>query len=312
MVKRLQNKVAESRLSLPFMAVIAIIIVLLRGDFTGRWWLQFACWSLSTYLIVELNNVNSLLRIYSRMVSCSFLVLILVASYLLSDVRVSIVTLCIVVAYTLLFHCYQLRKSVNWVYTAFLFIGIASYLFIQILYFVPILWICMTFFLMTMNIRSFFASLLGLITPYCFGIILFVYFGEIDYLLQHFASLIEFQPLFDYQSITINQYLTFAFVVLLLIIGIVHFVRNSFLDKIKTRMFYNIFITMSLACLTYIILQPMHFDVLIVLLIVNVSPLIAHFISLTHTRITNITFIVLLIISASLIFYNSWSHLLTF
>jgi hypothetical protein len=70
-----QNKVAGSRLALPTTIVYAVVVWLLAGLVQGGWWLQFGCFALAVFLMVELNNINALIRIYSRMVSCSFLVL---------------------------------------------------------------------------------------------------------------------------------------------------------------------------------------------------------------------------------------------
>ena len=74
-MKRLQNTVSESRMALPCTAAYAICIWLLAGLLQGNWWIQFAIFAVCTYLMVELNNANALLRIYSRMVSCTFVVL---------------------------------------------------------------------------------------------------------------------------------------------------------------------------------------------------------------------------------------------
>ena len=68
MIKRIQNKVAESRFTLPAVAVYGGIIWLLCGLFPQQWWLQFTLFAVSTYLMVELNNSNVLIRIYSRSV----------------------------------------------------------------------------------------------------------------------------------------------------------------------------------------------------------------------------------------------------
>ena len=81
-VKRLQNRIAESRMTLTFTAIYAVLVFLASGLVGKNLWFQFACLAVSTYLMVEFNNVNALLRVYSRMVSCAFLMLACTANYL--------------------------------------------------------------------------------------------------------------------------------------------------------------------------------------------------------------------------------------
>jgi hypothetical protein len=66
---------------------------------------------------------------------------------------------------------------------------------------------------------------------------------------------------------------------------------------------------MSLATVVFIAVQPQHADLLTSLLIVNTSPLIAHFIALTRGRWTNLTTIVIMIATLSLTFFNLWTAL---
>jgi hypothetical protein len=50
---------------------------------------------------------------------------------------------------------------------------------------------------------------------------------------------------------------------------------------------------MSAVCLLLTALQPQHFDPLMRLAVVCASPLVAHFLTLSSTRITNIAFFVI-------------------
>ena len=70
-------------MTLSFTAVYAVLVFLASGLVGKNLWFEFACLAVSTYLMVEFNNVNALLRVYSRMISCAFLVLACAANYLL-------------------------------------------------------------------------------------------------------------------------------------------------------------------------------------------------------------------------------------
>ena len=59
-----------------------------------------------------------------------------------------------------------------------------------------------------------------------------------------------------------------------------------------------------LGWVTFLILQPQHYDMLIRILLVSTSVLIAHFFTLTHSKITNITFVTVATVVFFLTIYN--------
>lgn len=256
--------------------------------------------------MVELNNSNSLIRIYSRMVSCSFMTLTLMAAFLFNSTDVWVVQFCMIAAYLVLFKCYQNKHSQGLVFYAFFFIGIASVFFIQILYFVPFLWIMMKAKLMSFSMRSLLASLIGITAPYWFLAGYFIFNGNADLLLAHVKSIVQFEPLFQYDFSNYHIIITFAYITVIAIIGSLHFLRNSYKDKIRTRMIYEIFITMNTLTFIFILLQPQHINPLLSMMIINSSVLAAHFIALTNTKITNITFCCIAACTIGLTVYNLW------
>ena len=306
-IKRIQNRIAESRHTLPVAIAIAAVLWYLSGLVATPLYLSFAIVLLTTFLMVEINNGNALIRVYSRLVSTSFLLMITSATFLLPNLRVMITTLCYVLFCLFLFRTYQEKRSPGRVFNAFLFLGITSIFFIQILFFVPVLWLLMTFNLMAMSHRNFWASIVGLLTPYWFTIPFWLLTEDFDAIVNHFSQIAVFQPLLHYEHLSLPHLVTFVFVVVVAVIGIIHFIRKSFLDKIRTRMLFTYIIVMTLLVVVFLLLQPQHFGFLLALLIVHVSPLIAHYLSLTNTRLTNITFFVLVILLTALTAYNLWS-----
>ena len=86
MRKRIQNTIAESRMTLPVTILIVAIIWAFNGVVDNNVYYKLAFLSVSTYLMVELNNRNALIRVYSRMVSCSFAILTTAIAVTLIDV----------------------------------------------------------------------------------------------------------------------------------------------------------------------------------------------------------------------------------
>ena len=304
MRKRLQNRMAESRFAFPVMAVYGLAIWLAEGTKNGIGWAELTLFALSTGMMIALNNSNSLIRIYSRMVSCSFIAMTTAATFLFHNLEASIVGTCFILFYLLLLRSYQDKHAPGIVFYAFSCIGIASLVFVQVLYFVPFLWVLMATNMMAISKKMFCASLLGILAPYWFAGGYWLWVGELDYFMQHFAKLAEFEPLFEYGSLSTSRIATIGTVALLAIIGTVHFLRTSYLDKIRTRMIYEMLITINSLTAIFIILQPHHIDKLLPIAIINTSCLIAHYVALTKTRITNIAFIAICIGMITLTVFN--------
>jgi hypothetical protein len=161
--KTFQNKVASSRYALPITATLAALVWVAVGFLVSNIWVQFAFTIISTLLMVELNNHNSLMRTYSRMVSCSFLVFITMTSLPAPSFKASIVTMCFIAFYLIIWNGYQDKQSSGWTFYAFFCIGLASMVFIQIGYFLPVLWLMMMVFTNSFSIRNFFASIIGVV-----------------------------------------------------------------------------------------------------------------------------------------------------
>ena len=86
----------------------------------------------------------------------------------------------------------------------------------------------------------------------------------------------------------------------------IHYFRTSFRDNIRIRQLFYSLIILNLFCTLFLIAQPQHYDSMMRVMIITASPLIGHFISLTHTRVTNIAFLVILAITVLLTGFNLW------
>lgn len=284
-------------MSLPLMVAVSIVVWVLAGLVTQQWWPQLVCFAVSAYLMVELSNDNALLRVRSRMVTCTFLSLSCASCFLLGSLPGGIVQLCTVVALTILFRTYQDASSPGSMFYAFLCVGLASLVFVQVLVFVPLLWLVAIVDLQALSWRSWVASLIGLATPYWFATPYFLYQKDLSFFAGHFARLADFPFPYDYATLPAAQVIVFVFIVVLTLTGIVHFWLFSFEDRIRIRQLYALLIKMSLFTIVFILLQPQHYSVLMRMLIVFVSPIIAHFFTLTHSRVTNVVFIATMVLA---------------
>lgn len=305
-MRRIQNKVAESRKALPMAVLYSIAVWLLAGLIQGQWWIQFVLFVFSAFMMAHMNNVNVLIRIYSRMVSVSFVVLSTTAIFLFPSITGALVQLCFISSLMTFYNCYQDKESPGWTYYSFLCLGIGSIVDIHILYFIPIFWLMMLIIVYSLSWRTFFASLAGLLTPYWFWVawILWRHDGNITTLVNHVSSLVDFEvPV----PLTLQQVLLMVLVAVLGITGAIHFLRKSTHDKIRTRQLYYSFFIIGPSALIILLFQPQHYDMLIRIMIIAASPLIGHFLALTNTKLTNIAFYVIAAAILVLTLFNLWS-----
>ena len=307
MRKLTQNKVSESTWALPLTALYTIGIWWICGLVQEGWWLQLACMAVFTFLMLQLNKLHVLIHIYSRMVSTTFLALACASCFLFPSLNGAIASIFIVQSYILLFTSYQDKEAVGKVFYAFLTLGIASIVQVDILYFVPFFWVLLATNFNALSFRTWIASLLGLITPYWFTATWMLYQGNLSYIPDHFIQLADFQTPFDYAAVPIGHIAVFALLVVMMLIGTVHFIRKSYAESIRTRMFYSIFCWVDFIAAIILVIQPQHEDLLLRVMIINTAPLIAHFFTLTSTKVTNATFYILVAVTLALTAYNVWN-----
>lgn len=299
----IQNRVAGSRWTLPVTSLWTAAVWTADGLWSESWWAQAACYALCAYLMAELNNRNALIRTFTRLMSVSFLMFTCMAGNL-GSLTGALTLLSIIGTLTLFFRTYQDRQSAGWTYYTFLVLSLGSLADIHLLLLTPVLWLLMVFSLQSMSWRTLFASLFGLATPYWFLTGWRAIEGDLTPLTTHLSQLLQWG-----EAATDGDWLhtsVFALLIVCGITGIVHFVRTYYLDKIRIRQYYYCFITISVIASILLVAQPYQHELLQELLIVSVSPLTAHFLALTHTRWTNMAFIVLTLSTVALTLCRLW------
>lgn len=306
-MKHIQNIVAESHRTLPITAVYAVVVWLVAGLVNEGWWLQFGSFVLSVYLMMQMNSQNLLTRIYSRAVSVSYMVLSCAPVFLFPSVSGALLQICFISALLILFTCYQDNNSPGKIYYTFLLLGAGSLVNLHILLFIPFFWLLMAFFVYAMGWRTWFASLLGLLTPYWFAAGWWLFqMRSFNSLTNLFTIQLPTWGWFDFSTSNLQQALFLGYIILLVIIGSIHFMIDSFRDKIRVRQLYYAFMTLSVYALALLFFLPTEYDMLIRVMAIAVSPLIGHFFALTHSKFSNMLFFVITIGSLAITSYNLW------
>lgn len=256
--------------------------------------------------MVELNNRNALLRIYSRMVSASFIALSVMMPFFMSSSMESIAGLAFLLALFVLLFSYQDKLSMGKTFYTFALLSAGSIFDVHLLYYVPLIWMAMAFYLQTMSWRNFCASIIGVATPYWFAAAVLLYVGNPMAIVAHLSQLFEITIPPDFGAISLGAVCSIGWIAVLVIIGTVHFVRNSYMDSIRIRMIFYTFIFLSILTMAFIVLVPTSLDLFARVAVVVASPLIAHFLSLTHTRATNVAFVVVTLTTFAITVFNLW------
>jgi hypothetical protein len=297
-MKRFQNRVAESSLALPVSAIISILIWFAAGVVSKKLWIPLLLTAFCTYLMAEMNNRNTLLRIRSRMMSCVFLWLATMQATIATNWQTSTIqTLMALCTYLLLF-CYKDKKEVPSIFCMALMISAGSIIWTPFLYFLPIVILLLCTPLYAISLKAVSAIVMGIVLPYWTLIPYFVYKENTDWIKNHFKPLYDGSVLFDYSTITVGHLVCYAILVILMLIGWIHFVRTAYKDKLKTRTLYDVIITLAIFFTVIVPIVPPYADYTLAMLAIAVSPLAAHYFSLTSTKLTNIVFIITIVIIA--------------
>lgn len=258
----------------------------------GGWFVAL----LATYVWMETNSRQLLIRERSRMVSTTFFAS-LAAVPLLHEFRLaSLLPLALLFCYACLFSAYQERRPEGKMFHAFLLLGIAALLLPQVLWLAPLLLFSCSLHLRTLTLGSAWATTIGLLLP-LLGYTLWALVKWDFSLLLHFLESTRhalthingdyWQSIYTATPATLPaaewQFLVSAGCTLLLsALAIIQQVRTSYLDKIRVRMFYYMMALVQGGLTVLLLLFPEERWTWLLLLITNGAPLIAHYMTLTR------------------------------
>ena len=349
MKRRLQNKIAESTWTLPVAAVFVALWWLL--PFAKRWQepIGLAVCLFTTYVLMEMNSTNALLRVRSRMISTLFLMLVTAMAWLHPFNWACVAVACMALSFNHLFLSYGARDAVVPTFHTHLFVSLASFVWPPLLWLSPVQWWNQAVFLRSMSWRCCWAAFFGLFLPYFFwgvwelltfslgpelvpappvalvtqangiiapfvGPVLAIMAGEIplaDVWLNLNQELVDadrdvrvvFTAHQPWLMAHLYQLAATAFILLLGLTGFVHYLRKNYDDRISVRMCHYSFLLMAVVIVLWLLLSPTSWPQLFPLLILVVSPSVAHFFSLTRTWLTNAWFVLCILLWVLLLAY---------
>lgn len=279
----IRNTIVTGSFTLPVMAVLALLLWVLPDVADWRQWAGLGMTGLTAYLIMELDTRNALLRIRSRMMSATYLLLMTVCSMLHAWDTGMIAACCFVLSYHTLFASYQQRRAEGYVFHAFLFAGIGSMFFPPMAVTVLGYYFCLLLPLRGFNWRTFMAGLLGFLVPYWGYAAYAVWLNRLDEAFRLLQERFAFgMP--DYSALGTSELLTAGTLLFFSIPAFIHFFHTAYNDKIRTRMLFYCITTQQVLLTAGLVLLPGFFDDVMRLFLLNTSLLMAHYYALAKGR----------------------------
>lgn len=328
--RRFQNQIAAGRLTLPAAILISvacwILAAILLPDLEIQqngyplwksiseldiptWVSQFSSfilYSIIGYFLIELNNSFAIIRMRASVQTAIYFLLISVCPSIHILYMGDLAAVAFLISLFFLFKSYQQVQASGSLFNAFVFLGIGSILFPQLMFFVPIFWIGAYNF-QSLHPKSFFASLIGWSLPYWFLLGHAFYHGQIELFYQPFQELVTFTPI--HFKLLPRQMATLGYLLVLFIASSGHCLAAGYEDKIRTRSYLHFLIFLNFCIFIFIGLQPELGVHLLPLLLIGVSILAGHLFVLTNSRTSNIFFICALVGLFLLFGFNIWTLL---
>ena len=306
---RLQNKIAGSVFTLPFCVVLAVAMWWLpERVFSVRCLLGLMLCLLTTYVVMETNAQQHIIRIRTRMMSCVWLILAASLSFMhpLGEPIIAAAFLC--VSYYLLFRCYQKLRPQALAFHSFLMLSLGSFCAPVMLPMAIPFFFYLAIFLRSMTSKAFWAGILGLVVPYwCYAVWCFIT-KDMESFVVRLTDMAHFEmPSVEaITSMPLVWQVSAGVVALLSIISIMHYLRTNYDDKIRVRMILYIYVSQTLLLMAFLLLQPAHYETTMALLICSASPLIAHYFALTGNWLSTAFFILSILLTAGMATLNLW------
>lgn len=298
-----RHRVVTGSFTLPVTAVLTALLWIAGGAGIYQGWEALGLTALLAYLLVELNNRFALIRIRSRMMGVTFLALIAACPFLQGNALAYLPAIGLTLAYFPLFAGYQSPRTSHRAFYAFLAVGLSAWAYPPLILLAPILLFGMAVQLRSLSGRTLVSALLGLLTPAWLLLGWGLWTDRVPSLFAPLIDAFRFQPP-DYAVLSRSQWVSVVFLATLSLPAILHFIRYAYNDKIRTRMYFYLFLIVEIILWGALAVQPQAFDALFRLLLVNSAPLIGHYFALARGRFMNAWFILWLLLLVALAGFN--------
>ena len=294
----LQNKVAESRLTLPVSVALFIVVRLFQGVGVSFAAAAAALLCLCTAAVMlETNVALQILRVRSRLGESLWLLLAAAMPFLYGLDAPAVCVFCLAAGMGLLLCCYQNRNAVLLVFHSFLFLGAGSLLSPVMIPLALLFYFCLAFLMRAFSWKGLWAGIVGLLTPYWCWVAWEACVGDVMRVADHVLAL--WLWVLDWDGLSLLPAVRLLPVWWLLVFfgltGIIHYMRKRYDDKIRTRRMLYVYVCVTVFLHVAFLLLPGQRMELLAMMAVSTSPLMAHYWAMTRGRVGWIVLMVSLV-----------------
>ena len=313
----LQGWIAESTTTLPLCLILVCLVWCLplrdaAPDVVpvslGPWqlrlpllWLHYlgglAVAVLTSLIISETNNANQIIRIRTRLMAVAWLLSILCLPPV-HPLGAPLVCACLyAVSLHLLFSTWQTDAPLLPVFHCMLALGIASLFWAPMLIVAGILFLHILGAVRSFSWRCFWAGTVGVLLPYWWWAVWALWTDSFSWGANHLAEITQWSlPSLDqYIQWPRGLWYVWGLLVVSTAVGIIHFLLNSYSDKLRVRSLLHIYLIQTLFLQTLLLLWPASWRVVLPMLAVSATPFAAHFFALVRNRLAALFFCLLLL-----------------
>ena len=300
---KFQYAVATGRRTL----LVATIIALLIWGITLQKWEDgyvFLAVFAATFLLTELNTRFALIRTRTALPATMFLLFCGTLPVLHVISWTCLLPFLYIFLLHSLFKSYESYSCHATIFHTFLSLSLISLIVPPIIFLGFFIYLHMVS-LRSLNIRSFFAGIIGLITPYVFMVSFAIFYDKPDIYMPVLEKIYTFSPI-DYSRLSLQTYASWGVILLLSFVGSTSYLTSRHKDKVKTRILLHIIFMMQIWIIALAFLQPQYAEHLLLLQIVNCSILCSHLFALTFNRFTRVFFALTCVLWIALYLFNLW------
>ena len=306
MRNRFQYQIATGRLTLPIAIMLSVILWVITLDDRMEV-IPFLTGSIVTYLLIELNTLFALTRSRSSLPSAIFIILYSAAVFLHEYGKGECWMLLLFMGslYCLL-KGYESKNVSSYVFHSFLWLGIGSLIEPDVIFNVPLLLIVMPQ-LRLLNIKTLFAGIIGLCTPYWLITGYNLYKGDNIMVLTWFNHLMEWH-ITDYANIPLQYLVTTACIFIISAVSGITSIITSLNDKVKNRIIIGVMNTIGIYETLLVVIKPMMLKSVLPIIITMCAILFGYTMIQRSGKFTYIFMIVSLVITSIMAIYNVMLH----
>ncbi|MDO4754942.1 MAG: DUF6427 family protein [Parabacteroides sp.] len=214
---------------------------------------------------------------------------------------------CLILAIYQLFTSYHDPEARVKAFNASLLIGIGSLLWIHLLWFMPLFWIGMYNF-RSLTLRTFLASLLGVLTVYWFLLGWCVWYHDFTPITIPFSKLVNLHFLAT-DGIVLLNWLSIITIALMTVVASLNIITHEEEDSLRSRQFLSFLIMMSVWAFGLYFLYKEASEEFLEMACVPASILIAHFFTVMRGKLVLWSFWTMITLLISVFFIRLWNFL---